>query len=353
MLAQRLAGRYEIAMSKTSSALYPRRLVERFPLAYVPWPAGVAISGALVAAAFAIRAALDSALPPGFPYLTFFPVVLVSAFLFGSRTGTATAIACGLLAWYYFIPPAGFAISAATGVALAFYVFIAATQIAIIHWMQRANRALALERETSARLAQTRELLFRELQHRVSNNLQMVGGLLSLQKKQVSDATARAALDEAARRLGVIGRISRQLYDPAGADLAMGDFLEELTGDVVEASGHRGVERFVTVSSDVVLTPEAAIPLALIVAEAVANAIEHGFAGRATGRVDIRLDRVAADRVRLEVEDDGNGLPAGFAIDATSSLGLKIASMLASQLGGAFTLTPAAGGAVARLDLPA
>ncbi len=312
-------------MPYSSPAPQPRRLVEHFPLSFVAWPVGLVISLALVVGAWGLRVAI----------------------------GVVAAVACGLLAWHQFIPPAGFALDAGGRVALGFYLFIVATEIAIIRWMQRANAALAVEREMSARLAQTRELLFRELQHRVSNNLQMVSALLTLQKKQVTDGAARAALDEAARRLGVIGRISRQLYDPAGADLAMGEFLDELTGDVVEASGHRGVERFVAVSSDVKLTSDTAIPLALIVAEAVANAIEHGFDGRATGRVDIRLDRVAHDRVRLEVEDDGHGLPDGFATSATPSLGLSIASMLAGQIGGTFSLSPGASGTLVRLELPA
>jgi two-component sensor histidine kinase len=65
-------------------------------------------------------------------------------------------------------------------------------------------------------LADTRELLFRELQHRVSNNLQVAAGLLTMQKRQLTDVSEKTALDEAAGRLALIGRISRQLYDPSG-----------------------------------------------------------------------------------------------------------------------------------------
>lgn len=79
---------------------------------------------------------------------------------------------------------------------------------------------------SSARLAATRELLFRELQHRVSNNLQMVAALLTVQRRKIADPEAKLALDEASRRLGVIGRISRQLYDPTGAGKDLPAFLD-------------------------------------------------------------------------------------------------------------------------------
>lgn len=101
------------------------------------------------------------------------------------------------------------------------------------------------------------------------------------------------------------------------------------------------------------IAPEAAIPLALVVAESIANAIEHGFVGRDSGRIEIRMARSADHRLTVEVEDDGRGLPAGFAMEDSDSLGLRIASMLAGQLGGRFSLGPAPeGGTVARIDLP-
>lgn len=160
-----------------------------------------------------LRWAVSEHLPPGFPFLTYFPLVIVTAFLLGVRAGGITAFLSGLAAWYWFIPPAGFGLDEGTGVALLFYIFITATEVTLVHWMQRANQHAIIEREANARLAETQTLLFRELQHRVSNNLQMVAALLNLQRKQMKDAEAREALDEAARRLAVVGRISRQLYD--------------------------------------------------------------------------------------------------------------------------------------------
>ena len=206
---------------------------------------------------------------------------------------------------------------------------------------------------SSARLAATRELLFRELQHRVSNNLQMVAALLTVQRRKIADPEAKLALDEASRRLGVIGRISRQLYDPTGAGKDLPAFLDQLARDVIETSGHANITHHVSGISPNGLGPEAAIPLALVVAEAIANSIEHGFANREDAcRVDIRVRSTADHRLQVEVEDDGCGLPVGFTLEQSESLGLKIATMLASQLGGNFTLQPGISGTLARLELP-
>jgi two-component sensor histidine kinase len=301
-----------------------------------------------------MRWAVGSHLPPGFPFLTYFPLVIVTAFMLGVRAGTITAVLSGLAAWYWFIPPAGFTVDEGTAVALLFYAFITGTEVMLVHWMQRANRQALVERESNARLAETQTLLFRELQHRVSNNLQMVAALLSLQRKQVKDAEARDALSEAARRLGVVGRISRQLYDPAGANRPLKSFLDELALDVIQSNASAvAVSHRVSGDNLASIGPEAAIPLALVVAESIANAIEHGFVGRENGQIDVRIARSADHRLTVEIEDNGRGLPAGFAMEDSNSLGLRIASMLAGQLGGQFSLARgAAQGTLARIELP-
>lgn len=148
-----------------------RRWTEQLPVARNRPIMGSLATVTIVALAWVVRTIADPLLPPGFPYVTFFPAVIVTSFLFGIRLGSVSAILCGLLAWYFFIPPYhSFVLTRATAFALVFYLFVVATDLALVHWMQTANRQLARERERSQSLAVTRELLFRELQHRVSNN---------------------------------------------------------------------------------------------------------------------------------------------------------------------------------------
>ncbi|GAA4013766.1 sensor histidine kinase [Sphingomonas swuensis] len=331
------------------------RWTERYPLTRMGLVGDLLVALVATGAATGIRQLIDSQLPAGFPFLTYFPAVILIAFVLGTRAGTLTAILSGLSSWYWFVAPFGsFELEHNARIAMTFYVFITGTEITLVHWMQRSNRLLVAEREANARLAETRELLFRELQHRVSNNLQMVAALLTVQRRQVKDESARTALDEAARRLQTVGKISRQLYDPSGDGQHLGTFLDQLARDVIETSTDQRVSHRVVSHSEARISPEAAIPLALVVAESIANAIEHGFGdGRDNGALEIRLDQASHERLAVEIEDNGRGLPLGFRLDDSNSLGLRIATMLAGQLGGSFTLSSASGGgALARLELP-
>jgi two-component system, sensor histidine kinase PdtaS len=329
----------------------PPRLNEYFPLR-VSHPV-FAYAGALLLVALAFLARLGALpwLPQGYQFVTFFPAVILASFLVGARVGFFAAVLCGLLAWYFFIAPVeSWQINFSTLMGLGFYSFTVGIDIALVHWMQRANRALMYEREVNAQLAETRALLFSELQHRVSNNLQVVAGLLTLQKRRVADSTARAALDEASRRLGVIGRISRQLYDSEGKGSDLAPFLNQLAKDVIDASGRPDITYSVACAGGLTIAPERAVPMALIVAESLANAIEHGFATK-PGRIEIVVGKHDGGLYAIEVRDDGGALPDGFDSGAQESLGLRIATTLARQIGGDFTLT---GGArtVARLEVP-
>lgn len=327
--------------------------VERLPLAGgKPWQAYAAI-GAILLVAFVARVALMPVVPVGSPFITFFPAVLLIGFLFGARRGMVAAAASVALAAVFFMAnpsaPGYFATAVPSAV---LFAILASFNLAVFHWMQSANAKLRAERARSAALAETRETLFRELQHRVSNNLQIAAGLLALQTKHVEGERARAALEEAARRLGVIGRISRQLYESDGGMRNLHALLEPLCGDVVEMSGRSGLTIHVHAAEDIQLAPEAALPLALVVAEAVANAIEHGLAGRETGTIEVTIGRDGAGALAIEVSDDGCGLPEGFDLATSSSLGLGIARTFAEQLGGRFELERGAR-TVARLRIPA
>lgn len=317
-----------------------RAWIARFPIAADTSPVAVLATLGMAVAAMAIRMLVVPLLPPGYPFLTFFPAVIVTSVLFGARAGVVQALLCGCMAWYFFIPPFhSITLSPGSAVAMSFYLFVVATDIALVHWMQSANRQLAREQEISRTLAETRELLFRELQHRVSNNLQVAAALLSMRRSRLQEPEARDALEDTARRLALIGRISRQLYDASGGAHALIPFLNALCRDVIEAAGRVDVALSVTGDASVQLIPDSAIPTALVVAEAVANALEHGLPDSRPGRVDVRVVRDApANEVAITIEDDGLGLPDGFDAEKADSLGLHIARMLAASRGGRFTL---------------
>lgn len=347
---------------KMASATLPERpqtrfqaLLQQLPLLRESPILAMALGAAMAVLAWYIRWLIGDGLPAGFPYLTYFPAVILTAFFLGLRAGVVCAVISWVTAWYFFIAPLNsFVVTPTSAVALAFFFVIIVIDVALVHWMQRANANLLAQREESRRLAETRDLLFSELQHRVSNNLQIASSLLSLQRREVTDPAALKGLDEAARRLMLIGRISRQLYESDGARTSMDRFLQTLGDEVMDAMGAK-LDTHYDVEPGLVVPSAAAVPMAIIFAEAFANAVEHGLNEAQAPRIDIRLRRPQDDQMVLEISDNGTGLPQDFALDKTKSLGLKIAGLLARQLKGHFSLDNRADshGAVARLAIPA
>lgn len=325
------------------------RTLERLPLLGERRALAYGITLGFCVAAWWLRLALDPLFPPGFPYLTFFPAVILASFLFGRGPGILAGLLCGLLAWYYFIPPIrSFALSRTTGVALVFYLGVVTVDILLVHWMQRANARLAAERERSARLAARTEILFEELQHRVSNNLQMVGAMLALQRRTVADGEAKRAIGDAAAKLQLIGRIQRRLYGSRGEPLALDAFISALVEDLAASGGKPGIRHVVQADTAVLLPPDRAIPLALIVAEGIANAIEHGFADREEGEILVAVE-CADGLLTLTIRDDGLGVPPDFDVHRADSLGLRIARSLAQGLAAELHIAAAGPGTLVTL----
>lgn len=308
-----------------------------------------ALAVAAFGVSFVVRAGADNWLPPGFPFVTFFPAVIVTAYFAGLRPAILCATLSGLTAWYVFMPPfQGFHLSPTIGVALAFYVSVAGINIFVIDAMHRSVRQLAAERERYERLAESRDLLYRELHHRVSNNLQVVGALLRLQAGGVSDGDAKHALAEAGGRIEVIARIQRELHTQVGEPVPFRDFARALLADATLAAGAR-----VTLTlegGEAPLHPDQATAVTLVMLESFNNALEHGVAG-GEGALRVRLDQNGDQHV-LTVSDNGKGPPEGFDLAASRSLGLRIVRAMASQLGGRFEMTRADGLTICRLTYP-
>ncbi len=304
-------------------------------------------------AAFAIRYQLEGELPPGFPYVTFFPAVIIGSYFLGTQQGVAIAVASGLSAWYYFIPPLqSFSVNSASIIAMLFYAFIAGISISLIYLGRRTMRALDLERKANARLAEQRHLMFQELQHRVSNNLATVSGLLKLQRRMVTDDAAGVALEDSVRRIDLVARIMRNLHDPSGQTVDMARFLADTGRDLVESSGAATRVGLTVDALPLSVGPDVSMPLGLIAAELVVNTLEHAFPGGRTGKIIVHLAAGQdAGRALLRIVDNGQGLPDNFDIEKTRSLGLSIARQFAKQLGGTLAMERRPeGGTEARLE---
>ena len=172
--------------------------------------------------------------------------------------------------------------------ALAFFAAVAAIIIVLIYALNVAIDRLRDERARARMLAQQRKTMFAELQHRISNNLQLVAALLNLETRHATDQSTKKALDEASNRLALIGRLHRNLYDPEGAEIDFGVFLKTVCDDLVSAWNARNVDCLVK-SIKMTLPVEQSIPIALIAAELMSNSLEHGLNGRPYGIIAMSM----------------------------------------------------------------
>ena len=281
-----------------------------------------------------LRHYLHPALPTGFPYLTFFPAVILTGYFAGTKAGIAVAVVCGLASWFWFLAPEdSFAMSPQIFLALVFYLFIVATELVLIHAMRYALCTLELEKDRSDTLAQANKTMFHELQHRVSNNLQVVASLLKMQRRNVVDESARSALDAASARLQVMASIQRQLHNPKRQTTDMGHLMRDVLPEVVSSSA---LSDRVTLDFDVeplIVSGDQATPLALIIVELVSNAIEHAARDVEKTHLLLTMRSRGAEAIVI-VQDDGNGLPVDFVPEKSRSLGLRVALQFTEQLEG-------------------
>lgn len=171
------------------------------------------------------------------------------------------------------------------------------------------NGAAALAaQETELRAALDRaELLTAEVHHRVKNNLQVVSSLLALQGSRVTDPAARAEFEAARDRVGALATLHRHMYihhDPEAIDL--GAFIDELGAQLFASVGERPGRRITleVAAPSLRIASDQAVPLTLIITEAISSALKLGFPGARRGRITIRLD-ASERRAHLTIEDDG------------------------------------------------
>jgi two-component system, sensor histidine kinase PdtaS len=200
----------------------------------------------------------------------------------------------------------------------------------------------------------TKDATIREIHHRVKNNLQTVAALLRLQARRIDSVEAKLALEEAVRRVGSIAIVHETLSQEVLEEVAfdeIADRLGAMVTDVGARADRVGVRRK---GSFGILPNETATALAMVLTELLQNAVEHGYPeGDRVGSITVEPQRLAG-RLRVTVDDDGVGLPAGFDPDGSPNLGLSIVrTLVESELGGLLELRAGPeGGARVVLDVP-
>jgi two-component sensor histidine kinase/sensor domain CHASE-containing protein len=190
------------------------------------------------------------------------------------------------------------------------------------------------ERKQAEELAK-KELLLREIHHRVKNNLQVVSSLLYLQSQQVGDPRLAEILEENRHRIRSIALIHEKLYQSSGSgEVRFAAYLRDLTNNLLIAYG-ASVSRVrleLEVDEGEALDLDTSILLGLLITELVSNALKHAFPQGAGGLIRIALERAGQEGLRLEVADDGVGLPVECDPAAPRSMGLLLVQLFAKQL---------------------
>jgi two-component sensor histidine kinase/PAS domain-containing protein len=186
-------------------------------------------------------------------------------------------------------------------------------------------------------LIEGKDALFKELHHRVRNNLQLVSSLLSLQASRIADPAVAKLFEDSRNRVRSMALAHECLYRAGHfAKVPMRVHVQDLCSHVTRAFGLRHVE-LTTDIDEIALDLDRAISTGLIINELVSNALKHAFPDGRKGCVRVELKRLNGRRCALAVMDDGVGLPADLAVDA-GTMGLQLVHDLSHQIHGAVSV---------------
>jgi PAS domain S-box-containing protein len=192
---------------------------------------------------------------------------------------------------------------------------------------------------------QEKEVLLREIHHRVKNNLQLISGLLDMTRMRTGDESTNSILTDMMLKIQTMAQIHTRLYE--SRQFGKINLTAQIHDQVVSLSdiySHKGHEIACEIDPNEVFLPvDQAIPCALVVNEILSNAYKHAFEGRKQGKIKISAV-LENGRIRITVRDNGIGLPENFDISRTSSLGMKlIRTLIQHQLRGTLSFTSGKG----------
>ncbi|WP_169336014.1 histidine kinase dimerization/phosphoacceptor domain -containing protein [Flavobacterium rivuli] len=211
---------------------------------------------------------------------------------------------------------------------------------------QRSNSKLQLKQEKInvqngllKRLLTEKEWLLKEIHHRVKNNLQIVISLLNTQSAYLDNEDALMAIQNSQHRMHAMSLIHQKLYQSNNlASIDMSWYIYELVNYLKDCFDTTRKVNFILDTDKVDLDVAQAVPLGLILNEAISNAIKYAFPDNARGIVTIKLKKTDESTYQLIIADDGIGLPVDFELENRDSLGMNLMIGLSEQLDGSFSI---------------
>jgi PAS domain S-box-containing protein len=218
--------------------------------------------------------------------------------------------------------------------------------------LSRVNEQLIAEiaARTSAeqqiiRSLEEKDLLLREIHHRVKNNLQIIASLLKLQSRYITDEKVLDTLKESRSRVRAMALVHERIYRSHNiAGINLRDYLNYLTKQIFQFYNIQQYQIGITVTmEDIFADIDTATPLGLVMNELVSNSLKHAFPDNRKGKIIIECTQMDGGRLSIVYHDNGVGMPAGFDWKNTESLGLRLVNNLVDQLNGTIELAPGEG----------
>ena len=290
---------------------------------------------ALVLAAFVARSSVEGIYQ--YPFITFFPAILLAAFVFGRGPGfLATLLGAALAFWFFVEPRHGAAFRMPDRlVALAVFVAVALLTAWVVEAAAVTMEELAEANRRLLAADEQKAVLLDDINHRLKNSLHGIAGILAAEGRRAGDPAVRRALEDAAGRLRVLARTHERLHLGPGAEDAssvdMPGFLRALCADLQPTLVDLRPVVLRVAADDIRLGVARAVPVGLIVNELATNAVRHAFPEDRAGSISVRLHRAGEGMLLLEVADDGVGAGAEGKDGGT---GTRLIRALAQQLGG-------------------
>ena len=205
----------------------------------------------------------------------------------------------------------------------------------IISTVQDITERITTDKQIQNSLEE-KEILLREIHHRVKNNLQTISSLLDLQADSIKDPAALEAFRSSQSRIRSMALIHERLYKSENLSrIKAQEYIKNLT-DYLEATydSQAGNIKLKTDVQNILLNLDTAIPCGLIINELVSNSMKYAFPGEQAGTIEVSLLVSSADSISLSVKDDGIGIPDDIKIENSPSLGLQLVHLLVKQISG-------------------
>lgn len=201
----------------------------------------------------------------------------------------------------------------------------------------RRQKAEVIEqRDIIARSLEEKEVLLKEIHHRVKNNLQLVSSLLQLQSNKFEDELVIKALEEGQGRIQSMAMIHQMLYENEDlTHIGLHAYLHDLSESVRQAFGDLADHvDWHQEKSDLEVNIDTAVPIGLIANELIYNCFKYAFAGKEHGKITLEITHDQEDNYCMQIADDGHGLPEDFKNRKKQSLGMRLVEALSRQLDG-------------------